>query len=463
MNRIQTKPRRLVVIPGDPISAYEAKGLDQLQRYYNPGGFFDQVFALSPFETVEQRLAHGMTIRKVPEPRFRETIRALRPDVVRAYGGHWPADVACRNRVAGVPIVASVHDTHPSMIHASLRYADRVWAVTPAVAEAAADRGVPTDHLRLFSNRIDLDVFYPPEGVLRLLCRGEKNIPTMELLGENERNHIRKTYPKSWPLWAPLAAQRSPEMPTRWILHVGRKSRQKNLETLLRALPFLPENYRVVFLGRGDADPYLRLARSLNVESRCVWIDSVPNRELPLWYAWCDLLCLPSRWEGFGIVFLEAAACGTPILTSRIPPMSDMFTDEKNALLISSYEDPLALMQSISRLIEEPDLAETLSRNAPHVARPFARPLVEAMEIDLYREVLSISRHRQSVGEWVWRFKSKNYMKLRRSLRPLKRWGKGKHEAVERDRKKAIAQHIYRGGGWFSGTNLYRMKYEPEP
>ncbi len=419
MNQNQTKPRRLVVIPGDPIATYEAKGLDHLQRYYNPGGFFDEVHALSPFETVDHREAYGMTIRKVPESGFREAVRRLRPDVVRAYGGHWPSDVACRHRVGGIPIVASVHDTHPSMIHPSLRYADRIWCVTEAVAEAVAGKGVSADRIRLFSNRIDLDVFHPPEGELAGLRSGGFSM-SESLATESGAKVLSEEYPVSWPRIAPLLEKQSGSEKSYWILHIGRKSPQKNLDTLIRALPLLPERFRVVFLGQGELQPYLRLARSLNVERRCVWIDSIPNRELPLWYHWCDLFCLPSRWEGFGIVFLEAAACGTPILTSRIPPMRDMFSDEKNALLIRSYEDPPALMQSILRLAEDPALAEKLSRNAPEVARPFSRPLVEAMEIDLYREVLSLPESPGNVGEAFWRAKSKGYLQLRRSLRPLK-------------------------------------------
>src|SRR2546422_4783059 len=89
---------RLVVVPSDPIEAYERAGYDWLERYYNPQGMFQQVFALSPLEKGE-RQAYGMTIIGVKEQDFSDMLRKIRPDVVRAYGGYWPADLVCRRRL----------------------------------------------------------------------------------------------------------------------------------------------------------------------------------------------------------------------------------------------------------------------------------------------------------------------------------------------------------------------------
>ena len=54
--------------------------------------------------------------------------------------------------------------------------------------------------------------------------------------------------------------------PGKRILHVGRRSRQKNIETVIGALPLLPQDYMAVFIGRGDATPYTALAKTLGVE-----------------------------------------------------------------------------------------------------------------------------------------------------------------------------------------------------
>ncbi len=102
---------RLVVVPADPLALYEEKGRGELLRdYYNPGGLFDEVFALSPRE-LGTRQAHGMTLEGVAEGDFARRLRELRPDVVRAYGGGWAADLCARLRVGRTPVVASVHNT----------------------------------------------------------------------------------------------------------------------------------------------------------------------------------------------------------------------------------------------------------------------------------------------------------------------------------------------------------------
>src|SRR5687767_4864180 len=100
---------RLVVVPSDLIAAYEQAVYDWLERYYNPTGMFEEVYALSPLEHGE-RTAFGMIIRGISPDKFTEALREIRPHVVRAYGGHWPAELVCRHRLHGVPVMVSVHD-----------------------------------------------------------------------------------------------------------------------------------------------------------------------------------------------------------------------------------------------------------------------------------------------------------------------------------------------------------------
>src|SRR6185369_596576 len=110
---------RLVVVPSDPIIAYEQKGCsDWLEQYYNPQGMFNEVFALSPYERGE-RQAYGMTIIGVAERDFSAMLRRLQPEVVRGYGGYWASDLVCSHRIADIPVVVSVHDTNPEYLHKS--------------------------------------------------------------------------------------------------------------------------------------------------------------------------------------------------------------------------------------------------------------------------------------------------------------------------------------------------------
>jgi len=343
---------RLVVVPSDPIAAYEAAGYDWLERYYNPEGMFAEVYALSPLETGE-RQAYGMTIRGVPEAGFTGALREIGPDVVRGYGGYWAADLVCARRLPSVPVVVSVHDTRPDLLFDAVPYADMVVCMSRAVADLVIARGTRPEKVRLLPNRIDPEIFRPRPA--------------------EETGDVAARFP-----------------PGRYLLHVGRKTEQKNLETVLGALALLPDDYKGVFVGLGDDSPYRALAGRLGVGARCFWESSVKNDALPRWYSWCDCLCVPSLWEGFGIIFIEAAACGAAIVTSDIAPMNEYLTADVSACLVKDFRSPQAVADAVRRVCEDAPYRAVIKRGAAQAARPFDRRLVDAAEAALYREALAL-------------------------------------------------------------------------
>jgi glycosyltransferase involved in cell wall biosynthesis len=367
-----------VVVPLDPIEAYERAGHgDYLESYFNPGGMFSEVIALSPLER-GRRQAFGMTVIGVPERQFAAALREIRPDVVRAYGGWWCSDLVCRHRVPGIPVVVSVHDSQPQHISASLRYADVVICVSETVRKQVLAVGVARRRTCLLPNRIDRSVFRPVGDPAALQA-------------------IASRFPSG-----------------RFILHVGRKVPAKNIDTVLRALVELPPEYRAVFVGMGDARPYINLAKQLGVDARCTWIDAIPNSALPGWYSWCDCLCVPSRTEGFGFVFIEAAACGAAIVTSDIGPMNEYLTDGVSAALVRKFEHPPAIAAAVRRACEDGDYRRQITAGARVAAEPFDKALVDHLEKAIYREAMLLSplpmSRRLEIETW----------KLRRSLGGLR-------------------------------------------
>jgi glycosyltransferase involved in cell wall biosynthesis len=344
---------RLVVVPTDPFELAERTGYDWLERYFNPAGAFREVFALSPLEEGERR-AHGMTIRGVSELGFAEALREIQPDVVRAYGGFWPSDLVCRRRLAGTPVVVSVHDPNPSLLHESICYADLVICMSKAVERAVIALGASPERTRVLPNRVDTSVFRP-------------------IRDEVAHEELNRRFPRG-----------------RHLLHVGRRSREKNLDTLIRALAVLPSDYSGVFVGLGDRSEHAALAATLGVSERCFWIDAIKNSELPIWYSWCDAMCNPSRWEGFGIVFIEAAACGAPIITSNIAPMNEYLEHGVSAHLVDAFEDPAALARAVRQVCEDAGYREALGRGAVDAAKPFERHAIDAAEVELYREAIEL-------------------------------------------------------------------------
>jgi glycosyltransferase involved in cell wall biosynthesis len=343
---------RLVVVPSDPIDAYERAGYDWLERYYNPLGAFREVYLISPLER-GTRQAYGMTIIGTAKSEFQSQLRKVQPDVVRAYGGYWPADLVCENRLAGVPVVVSVHDTNPDLLHPSIAYADLVICMSRAISTKILVLGAPPNRIRIMPNRIDLSVFRPVTNGTKL-------------------ESLRREFPFG-----------------KAILHIGRKTEQKNLETVIRALGILPREYYAVFIGAGDEMPYRALAERTGVADRCFWKESVRNSDLPAWYSWAACVSTPSRWEGFGIVFIEAAACGAAIVTSDIAPMNEYLEQDVSACLVEDYEDPKEIAQAIRKVCEDADYRRAIQEGAIKAAQPFDRRRIDEQEVANYREALA--------------------------------------------------------------------------
>jgi glycosyltransferase involved in cell wall biosynthesis len=363
-----SQKKRLVVVPNDPVALYVKGGFDSyLEGYFNPQKMFREVFALSPLEERGYE-AFGMTIVPAPEGKACSILRELSPDVVRAYGGGWTADYACRYRLPNVPVVVSVHDTHPSMVRHSVRFADLILCVSTATEKEVLARGSSPKQIRLLPNRFDRDVFHPI----------------------SDESAIRSV------------SQRFP--PGKYIFQLGRKVHQKNLDTLLRALAHLPSEYSCIFAGMGDASPYVSLAKELGVEKRCYWIDAIDNSELPLWHAWCDCYCMPSRWEGFSIALVEAAACGAAIVASDIGPMRDLLTHDVSACLVKDYEDHLTLAAAIRLVCEDRVYRRKICSGAIKAAEPFERSIVDGIEAAYYYEAISMGSYSFSLMERAERY-----------------------------------------------------------
>jgi glycosyltransferase involved in cell wall biosynthesis len=350
-------------------------------------GCFSEVFLFSPLET-QERAAHGMYV--VPTPtieHLRRHIVQFNISAVRAYGGYWPATFAVGGRVKGVPVVVSVHDTNPTLLHVSaLQSADQIWPVSPAVRAALVRHAqISSSKLRMFSNRVDLSVFRPqPIAQSDLVAASQKD--------NNEQQYT--AYKKSAAVED--AAARVTALAKRFpgkfrVLFVGRRQRQKNWDTVMRCLATLGPNYVGIFVGRaGPKEPMLALAAELGISHRVHIIASVPNEELPVFFWMADVFCVPSRWEGFGIVFVEALACaGAVVVTSDIAPMNQFVEHNVNGLLVGDFESGDAVAREVRRAATDVELRRKVRANArASVARRFGKEYVDAWEVRLYRGVL---------------------------------------------------------------------------
>jgi len=346
--------KRLAVIPSDAIDDYLKGGYSEkwLRDYYNPCKFFDEVYLLSPLEVDHPDLL-GMKVIHTPPEDLKKRIKELRIDIVRAYGGNWAARAACDNKVKGVPVVVSVHDTNPAVLYDSIKKADVVWCVAKIVGELVSTKFTNKEHIWLLPNRVDFEMMRP--------------------------------VPKSG--WKGLDGQFSFKYK---VLLVGRLTKQKNLDTLLKALKLLGEDFCVIAIGRGENSFYQDMAKEEGVFPQCFFINSVKHEELCIYYSFCDCMCTPSRWEGFGMVFIEALACEAIVVTSDIAPMNEFITDAHNGLLVQDYENPVKLAEVIKKACTDQTLRAHLKANARKSVEPFERSRIDQLEADYYKKVLEM-------------------------------------------------------------------------
>lgn len=154
------------------------------------------------------------------------------------------------------------------------------------------------------------------------------------------------------------------------IFTVSRLAPNKGFDTAIKVLPeVLRKIPTAVYIigGTGPCEKELKeLASQMNLENKVIFTGFIPDEELPLYYNLCDVFLLLTREikrkgnvEGFGMVFIEANACGKPVIGGRTGGTLDAIVDGRTGFLV----DPLNLEEISEKLIElltNDDLAKTL-------------------------------------------------------------------------------------------------------
>ncbi len=149
------------------------------------------------------------------------------------------------------------------------------------------------------------------------------------------------------------------------FLFVGTDWVRKCLVTLLDALASVP-GALVYAVGPYDPEPYRRYAARAGVAGR---VRFPPRRaDIISYYAAADALVAPSFYEPFGMVPLEAAACGVPSIITRQMGVAEVLDDE-SAILLDDPADSAALARAMRRLMDDPDLRRRLVSNGEQRAR----------------------------------------------------------------------------------------------
>ncbi len=242
------------------------------------------------------------------------------------------------------------------------RRADRIIANSDFTREELLKLGVDPERITMIFPGVDLERFRP--GLDFTDLRSTTGIPTR----------------------------------SRLILSVGRLTRRKGFDYVIRSLPGLVTDgidvhYAIIGVGE-DADFLAALARRFGVEQRVHLLGHVPAVDLPRWYNASDLLVMPNRvvnndTEGFGMVFLEAAACGKPAIAGIAGGTGAAVISGVTGLRVDG--DSLeAVTSALKKLLSNAPLARTLAENAYlRARREFGWEQVASKTAQLTEELLA--------------------------------------------------------------------------
>ena len=161
----------------------------------------------------------------------------------------------------------------------------------------------------------------------------------------------------------------------RWrLLYCGRIDERKGIDTAVAALAHLPGEAALQVVGGGDEEHLTRLralAGRLGLEDR-VRFERHPRDRLPEIYGSADAVLFPVRWvEPFGLVPLEAMACGTPVVASGRGGSGEYLADGENCLLFDVEGGAQALAAAVERLAGDATLRTRLSAGGHATAERF--------------------------------------------------------------------------------------------
>jgi D-inositol-3-phosphate glycosyltransferase len=196
---------------------------------------------------------------------------------------------------------------------------------------------------------------------------------------------------------------------SRMVLYVGRIEPLKGVDTLIRAMSCLKvQNLKrpvhlVIIGGEPDASPQEMSAEMARLQKLCdelcmggmvLFLGKRSQDTLPYYYSAAEVVVMPSHYESFGMVALEAMACGTPVIASQVGGLAYLVRDGETGFTVPDG-DPDLLCQKLTALLGDPHLHETMSRRAAEYALSYAWEKITARIVEVYASLLE-SREQQT-------------------------------------------------------------------
>jgi D-inositol-3-phosphate glycosyltransferase len=184
------------------------------------------------------------------------------------------------------------------------------------------------------------------------------------------------------------------------LLFVGRIEALKGIDTLLRAIAVLKEQLMCslediclsIIGGEPDGNPEMArleaLREDLGIGELVTFLGAKDQNKLAGFYSAATVVIVPSHYESFGMVALEAMACGTPVIASEVGGLAYLVQDGVTGFHVPD-QDPIELAERMCLLLHNPALREEMSAAAVLRAREYAWPGIADRIMTLYQDTLN--------------------------------------------------------------------------
>jgi len=315
---------------------------------------------------------------------FKEALLATRYDIIHSHywiSGKVAMPVA---KELGIPLVHTMH-TMARVKNLNLAEGEvpepmiRVQGETQVVAAADAlianTDAEAASLVSLYEACPDNVLVVSPGVNLKVFTPGAGRAAAREVVGLDKDSHI--------------------------ITFVGRIQPHKGPEVLIRSIaelvshsPHLRTKLITNIIGgasganQSEVERLKELTTWLGIDDVVRFAPPVPREELPQWYRASDLVCVPSYSESFGLVALEAQACGTPVVATAVGGLRTAVADGISGVLVDGH-DPRAWSSVLARLLQEPQRRVLLSMGAIEHASHFGWDATSRGTLDIYDRVLT--------------------------------------------------------------------------
>ena len=293
----------------------------------------------------------------------------IRSDIVHTHTWYTNFAGALAKRTYGCKLVATVHSLEPLrpwkreqlgagydlsswMEREGIEACDAIVAVSGDMRrDILKSYDVPADRVTVIHNGVDTEKYHPRDGSASIAKFG-----------------IREPF----------------------VFFVGRLTRQKGVFDLIDAMDGIPEGTTLV-LATGKPDtPGIEeeLRRVLGGMRNVVWIrEMLGDPDLVNLYNEAAVFACPSVYEPFGIINLEAMACETPVVASRVGGIREVVVDDETGFLVPPG-DPVRLGRAITKVLEDPALARRLGKaGRRRVLSQFTWDRIAQKTLRLYRSL----------------------------------------------------------------------------